>query len=52
MMTEEGKLLYEQALEASQDLSEKLAHVSIRIPSNDTSLIESTKKVFGEEYIL
>ena len=23
MMTEEGKLLYEQALEASQDLSEK-----------------------------
>ena len=24
MMTEEGKLLYEQALEASQDLSEKL----------------------------
>lgn len=52
MMTEEGKLLYEQALEASQDLSEKLTHVSIRIPSNDTSLIESTKKVFGEEYIL
>lgn len=52
MMTEEGKLLYEEALLASKDLDSKLADVSIRIPASDDKIIESFVAIYGNDSLL
>ena len=52
MMTEEGKLLYDEALLASRDLDSKLADISIRIPATDEKIIESFVAVYGISSLL
>lgn len=52
MMTEEGKLLYEEALLASKELDNKLADISIRIPASDDKIIESFTAVYGISSLL
>lgn len=51
-MTEEGQLLYEKALEASEELRSKLSKVRIKIQgSSHPGVIEAISKVFGKEHI-
>lgn len=52
MMTEEGKLLYDEALLASRDLDSKLTDISIRIPATDEKIIESFVAVYGISSLL
>jgi len=52
MMTEEGKLLYDEAILASKDLDSKLADVSIRILADDEKIIESFVAVYGISSLL
>ena len=52
MMTEEGKLLYDEAILASRDLDSKLADISIRIPATDEKIIESFVAVYGISSLL
>ena len=52
MMTEEGKLLYDEALLASRDLDSKLADISSRIPATDKKIIESFVAVYGISILL
>lgn len=51
-MTEEGKLLYEEAISASKELDAILSDIAIIIPSSNEKIIESILKIFGKEYIL
>ena len=47
-MTEEGKLLYNEALKASQEMYKKLSHVKVQVPSDNTALINAIRMIFKD----
>lgn len=52
-MTEEGKLLYEQALVASEDLRSKLSKVRIKIDAKKSkNVVDAVVAIFGDTYLL